>query len=108
MRFVINEEAWQAVFTKPNDPILLRPDGVFTHGCCDDMTKTIYISDAIYGAFFWKVLCHEVAHAAMLAYDVVLTYEQEELIADIIATFGGQIIEVTNALFRQIQGGRYC
>lgn len=106
--FTINGEEWWAVFVSPNNPILLRPDGIFTHGCCDDNTKTIYISDAIYGKLFWKVLCHEIAHAAMLAYDVMLTYEQEELIADIIATFGAEIIEVTNMLFCQIQGGRYC
>ena len=106
--FQINGEEWWAVFVPPDDPILRRPDGDYTYGCCDDMTKTIYISDSIYGDFFWKVLCHEIAHAAMLAYDVMITYEQEELIADIIATFGAGIIEVTNLLFCQIQGGRYC
>ena len=105
--FSINGEQWEIQFVSPRNPILLRPDKIFTYGCCDNLTRTIYISNAIYGKFFWKVLCHEIAHAAMLSYDVILTLEQEELIADIIATFGAEIIQMTNILFNQIKGGRY-
>jgi len=35
-----------------------------------------------------KVLCHELTHAAMFSYNVELTLDQEELFADLIATYG--------------------
>jgi len=50
-----------------------------------------------------KVLCHEITHAAMFSYDVNLSIEQEELLADLIATYGEEIIEVTNRIFRKIK-----
>ena len=43
-----------------------------------------------------KVLCHEVVHAAMFSYNVELTLEQEELVADLIATYGSEVIRITN------------
>jgi len=35
-----------------------------------------------------KVLCHELTHAAMFSYGIELSIEQEELLADLIATYG--------------------
>lgn len=35
-----------------------------------------------------KILCHEITHAAMFSYNVDLSIEQEELVADLIATYG--------------------
>ena len=52
---------------------------------------------------FYKVLCHEITHAAMFSYGVKLTVDQEELIADIIATYGKEIIQVTNKVFEKIK-----
>ena len=105
--FEINGEYWYLEFVSPIDPILIRTDGVLTVGVCDDFTKTIYISEVIYGDFFKKVLCHEVVHAAMFAYDVTLTDDQEELIAQIIAEFGDEIIDITNQLFYKLQGRHF-
>jgi hypothetical protein len=34
------------------------------------------------------VLSHELTHAAMFSYNIDLSYEQEELFADLIATYG--------------------
>ncbi len=51
-----------------------------------------------------KVLCHEIVHAAMFSYNVELTLEQEELVADLIATYGEEIIEVTDQMFKKIKG----
>ena len=49
-----------------------------------------------------KVLCHEVTHAAMFSYNVILDINQEELVADLIATYGSEIIAVTNRIFSRI------
>lgn len=54
--------------------------------------------------FLKKVLCHEIVHAAMFSYNVDLTLEQEELVADLIATYGEEIIDITNQMFKKIKG----
>lgn len=102
--FIINGEVWRVVDVDPQHPVLLRPDGYFTVGACDNRTKTIYLSKKLQGSFKKKVLCHEVTHAAMFSYNVTLTEEQEELIAELIATFGDEIIAITNVLFYGIRG----
>ena len=53
-----------------------------------------------------KVLCHELTHAAMFSYNVDLTYEQEEVLADIIATYGQEIIHMANLLFKRLKDER--
>ena len=52
-----------------------------------------------------KVICHEITHAAMFSYNVKLTLDQEELLADLIATYGDEIISITNRVFSKIKGG---
>ena len=54
--------------------------------------------------FLKKVLCHEIVHAAMFSYNVDLILEQEELVADLIATYGEEIIDITNQMFKKIKG----
>lgn len=49
-----------------------------------------------------KVLCHEITHAAMFSYNVELNVQQEELLADLIATYGQEIIDITNKIFTRI------
>ena len=52
---------------------------------------------------FKKVLCHEVVHAAMFSYNVMLSIDEEEVIANIIAKYGEEIIKITNSLFKKIK-----
>jgi hypothetical protein len=75
-----------------------------TLGTCDDITKTIYINDELSDRKMKKVLCHEITHPAMFSYNVDLSYEQEELLADLIASYGQQIISITNQIFKKIKG----
>lgn len=108
MVFTVNGEVWQVKQVPANHYMLRRPrSGVFALGVCDDLTRTIYISDKVQGRYLRKVLAHEVTHAAMFAYDVYLTEDQEELLASIIDTFGQEIIHITNTLFSKIKGGRF-
>ena len=39
----------------------------------------------------------------MYSYNIDLTYEQEEILADIIATYGEEIIDMTNLLFSRLK-----
>ena len=101
--FQINNTWWKIEFVNPLDPILLKSDNSYTIGVCDNNTKTIYLSQNLNKKLLKKVLCHEVVHAAMFSYNVVLDLEEEELLADIIATYGEEIIDVTNKVFKKLR-----
>ena len=100
--FNINGIDWEIKFTSPNHPKLQKYDDSFALGSCDNLTKTIYISESVPMNKLRKVLCHEITHAAMFSYNVKLNINQEEVIADIIATYGSEIIEVTNRIFSHL------
>lgn len=82
----------------------MRTDGEYVIGVCDDNLKTIFVATGLSTTLMKKVLCHEIVHAAMFSYNVELTLEQEEVIADLIATYGGEIIQITNEMFKKIKG----
>ena len=100
----INGETWTVLLVSPTHPSLRRTfDGSFTIGCCDDLVKTIYIADDLQEAQFKKVLCHELVHACMYSYNIELNDYQEEVLADLIATYGHEIIFMTNSIFRRLK-----
>lgn len=39
----------------------------------------------------------------MFSYNINLTIEQEELVADLIATYGDEIIYITNKIFNKLR-----
>ena len=100
--FIINNHEWSIVFVEPQDGILFRTDGSLSIAVCDNITKTIYINRYLPKDLLKKVLCHEITHAAMFSYNVKLTVDQEELLADLIATYGNEIIYITNRIFSKI------
>ena len=103
--FAINGELWEILLVPPYHPALQRSDGSYTLGMCYDNNKTIYMNIELLDTptLFKKVLCHEITHSAMFSYNVDLDYTQEELIADLIATYGEEIVDVTNRIFSKIQ-----
>lgn len=105
--FTINNETWYIEFVPFYSPLLQRSDNSMSIAMCDDRTKTIYISNQTQGSFLKKVLCHEITHAAMFSYDVNITAEQEELLADLIATYGSEITYITNEIFRKLKWESY-
>ena len=102
----INGEAWTILLASPNHPALQRPNGSFSIGCCDDITKTIYINENVNEFYLKKVLCHELVHACMYSYNVELNDYQEEVLADLIATYGQEIIFITNSMFKRLSDCR--
>ena len=85
--------------------MLRKSNGQLAIGACDDYTKTIYINNTLSGKMLKKVLCHELTHAAMFSYNVELNHDQEEILADIIATYGEEIIAMTNIIFQKLKEG---
>lgn len=101
--FTINKEQWRVKLCSEHHPMLRRSDGSYSIGACDDPSKTIYLNEHLRGDVLKKVLCHELTHAAMFSYNVELSIEQEEILAEIISTYGEEIIEITNMLFQKLK-----
>ena len=99
----INGELWRVRLVPPQHPILFR-NGNPAVGCCDDITKTIYISDDLKPQYLKKVLCHEMVHAAMYSYNVPMSNEVEEVVADMIATYGNEIMSLSNMTYDVMLG----
>lgn len=97
--FNINGERWYVLLVPPH---FKKLNGAW--GSCDDNDKTIYIDETLSKEKTYSVLCHEITHAAMFSYNVNLTIEQEEFVADLIATYGNEIIAITNEIFNKIKG----
>lgn len=83
--------------------MLQRNNGDWALGACIYDNKTIYVCDNLSQNKMKKVLCHEITHAAMFSYNVSLSIDQEELLADLIATYGQEIITITNRIFSRIR-----
>ena len=99
----INGELWRVRIVPPQHPILYR-NGNPAIGCCDDITKTIFISNILTQREMKKVLCHEMVHAAMYSYDVPITDYVEEIVADLIATYGNEIMSLTHMTYDKMLG----
>ena len=104
--FKINGEISQIFYVSPYSSYLQRSDGSFATGVCDDSLKSIFIADNLNPALTKKVLCHEITHSAMFSYNIDLDIEQEELLANLMATFGEEIIDITDILFSELKRKR--
>lgn len=104
--FSINGEYWKILAVPSHHYKLMRSDGGYTIGVCDDNDKTIYLNNQLQGDFLKKVLCHEITHAAMFSYNVDLSIQQEELVADLMSTYGDEIIDITDEMFGKIKKRR--
>ena len=100
--FLINGIYWKLAFVPPDFPLLQRNDGGYAIGACDNLTRTIYLNENLQGNLLKKVLCHQITHAAMFSYGVSLSIDQEQLVADLISTYGNQIIYITNKIFTKL------
>lgn len=100
--FNINGIDWDVIITSPAHPMLQRSNGSYALGSCDNNYRTIYLNELIPTDKLLKVLCHEITHAAMFSYNVNLTLDQEELVADLIATYGKEITLTADKIFRKI------
>jgi hypothetical protein len=96
---IINGKRWRVQLVPPSHPYLLTHNLTTAFGCCDNVKKTIYINNTLSAEMIKKVLCHEIVHASMTSYKVKLNHRDEELVADIISTYGEEIIELTNSTY---------
>lgn len=98
MKIIINNIVWQIKFINGHSRDLQRYDGTYTIGMTDNRKKTIFLYDKLDGALLYKVLCHEMVHAFCFSYDLRFSVEEEERLADFIATYGRDIFDLTDEL----------
>ena len=103
MFFIVRNKVWKVSFVSPQHHVLQTLFGDYTVGAADNETKTIYLSNELYGNFLWKVLCHELVHAFCFEYQCNLPVEMEEFMADFIAKYGKDIVVMTDNFFNQIK-----
>ena len=101
-----NGESWRVLLVSPDHPQLQRANGSWSIGACDNNLKTIYINENLNAFMQKKVLSHELTHAAMFSYNIVLSLDQEELFADLIATYGQEIVCKANLFSKRIKENR--
>lgn len=104
--FIINGEAWNVRLVPPDHPMLLMPNGKWAAGVCDDEYKSIFIDNTLRGRQLKETLGHEITHAALRAYNIdCLSYDMEEVIANLIANYGAEIIAVTDVMHKKLKRG---
>ena len=100
--YKINGITWYMIRVRSDSPMLMRSDGSITVGMCERETQTIYMSDALHGRLLRKVLLHEICHSAMFSYGIDMSVDQEELFCDLLATYGDEIIAITDSVFKAL------
>ena len=92
--FNINGESWNIKFVPADSDILRRSDGEYTLGATVDQYKTVFLADTLYGKRLKKVLCHELCHCLIFSMNLYFDLYQEEQLADFIATYARDIINI--------------
>ena len=87
----------------PSHPMLLTPWLTHAFGACDKRTQTIYIDKTLQPAKVKQVLCHEIVHAVVFSYGIILSYNEEESLAEFISAYGDEIIKTTDIIYNGIR-----
>lgn len=96
--FTINGRDWDIVFVPPKSEHLRRSDGSFTVGVTDGNYDTVFISDEVNGSFLRKIVCHELCHCFCMSFNIYMSIDEEERLADWIATYGTDLISLLDSL----------
>lgn len=77
---------------------LRREDGTVTFGVTDNRQMCIYVYAGLSDYMREKVLTHELVHAWIYSYGIMLSVQQEEMICSFIDTYGRSIIAQADQL----------
>jgi hypothetical protein len=50
-----------------------------------------------------KVLCHEITHAAMYSYNIEIPDPEEEMLAELVSSYGHEIVSLTNKISNKLK-----
>lgn len=98
MKININNINWKIKFVPASSGELMRYDGTYTIGMTDNRKKTIFLYNDLNESLLYKVFCHELVHAFCFSYDLNFSVKEEERMADFIATYGKDILDMTDEM----------
>lgn len=101
--FTINGIDWEIIYVNPFSDDLRRSDGSLTVGVTDMPKRSVFLSNSLRGAFLRKVLAHELVHCFMFSYSIHIPIEQEEFMADWVATYGSELIYLLDDLMQTLK-----
>lgn len=96
--FEINGIEWDILFVNPHSDKLRRSDGSITHAVTDWNDRAVYVSTLPRGAFLRKIIAHELVHCFMFSYSIHIPIQEEEYIANWVATYGTDLITLLDNL----------
>ena len=99
----INGVDWRVRLVSPAHPLLLTPWRTHAFGVCDKVMQIICSDETLPAEWLKEVLCHELVHAYMFSYNINLSYDEEEMMAELLSQHGEQIIQKTNAIYDGIK-----
>lgn len=100
---IVNNHFWDIEFVNPDNAVLCRENGEYSVGVTDKPTRTVYLSNGLYGAFLRRVISHEVVHVFCFEYHMLFDPNEEEVIADFISKYGDEIIYTVDALLQTLK-----
>lgn len=101
--FEINGIKWNIIWVNPNSDNLRRSDGSITVAVTDWNDKCVYMSNMLRGGFMRKVLAHELVHCFMFSFSIHIPIQEEEFIADWVATYGTDLIYLLDDLMQTLK-----
>lgn len=97
-RFSMNGIIWTVYFVGSDSVYLIDRTGKRTVATTDTRTKSVYLSEELYGEFLKKVILHELGHCALYSYGLLddirrlasprKWVEVEEYICNLISDYG--------------------
>lgn len=92
----VNGINWKIIDVPGNFSELKRSDNVFVLGVTDNSMHRVYIASGLSNALYTKVLTHELCHVFCFSYDLCMDIQTEEIVADFVATYGRDIIDIAD------------
>lgn len=106
--FYMNGYLWSICYVNRDDPMLIDRTGNKSVATTDGSTRTVYLSNDIFGDFKIRVLLHELGHVAMYSFGLLdqihdMVYpeywiEAEEWICNFIADYGKMIFDAASTV----------
>lgn len=97
----MNGDLWKVRFVDANDPMLVDRTRTRTVATTDPPTRTVYLSNELYGDFLMTVFIHELGHCALYSFgflDRIYAWvkpqyriKMEEFICNFLADYGMNI-----------------
>lgn len=100
---IINGVRWKVRLVSPAHPMLLTPWRTHALGVCDKVTQTICIDKTLSLPKIKDVLYHELVHAFVFSYDIDMSYDEEEMVAELVSQYGEKITDKVDIIYNGIK-----